>query len=139
MKSKLAVFDFDFTVRDPDPGAWYGVSHLFPGGQLPEELKEIKKNQGAKSVFKTLVPMVNKMGLTKKELEYCFAYKNGFIVDKMDEVIKVLYEDHDIIMITGNSRAYIDNFLKRYGLFKLFEEIFANPETITDQGKVHLF
>ena len=107
--------------------------------KLCDSIKEIKKNQGAKSVFKTLVPMVNKMGLTKKELEYCFAYKNGFIVDKMDEVIKVLYEDHDIIMITGNSRAYIDNFLKRYGIFELFEEIFANPETITDQGKVHFF
>ena len=55
----------------------------------------------------------------------------------MDEVLKVLYDDHDIVMITGNSRAYTDNFLKRYGLFELFEEIFAHPETITDQGKVH--
>merc|ERR1712008_661536 len=71
----------------------------------------------------------------KKELEDCFAYKNGSIIDKMDEVIKVLYDDHDIVMITGNSRAYTDNFLKRYGLFELFEEIFANPATITDQGK----
>merc|ERR1712172_119577 len=137
MKSKLAVFDFDLTIRDPDPGNdWsYGVSHLFPGGKLPEELIEIKKKQGSKTLFKTLIPLVNKMGLTKKELEDCFAYKNGSIIDKMDEVLKVLYDDHDIVMITGNSRAYTDNFLKRYGLFELFEEIFAHPETITDQGK----
>ena len=38
MKSKLAVFDFDLTIRDPDPGNdWsYGVSHLFPGKEIPE-------------------------------------------------------------------------------------------------------
>ena len=140
MKSKLAVFDFDLTIRDPDPGNdySYGVSHLFPGGKLPEELIEIRKKQGSKTLFETLVPLVNKMGLTKKELEDCFAYKNGSIIDKMDEVLKVLYDDHDIVMITGNSRAYTDNFLKRYGLFELFEEIFAHPETITDQGKIHL-
>ena len=112
---------------------------LFPGGKLPEELIEIRKKQGSKTLFETLVPLVNKMGLTKKELEDCFAYKNGSIIDKMDEVLKVLYDDHDIVMITGNSRAYTDNFLKRYGLFELFEEIFAHPETITDQGKVHTF
>ena len=111
---------------------------LFSGGKLPEELIEIKKKQGSKTLFKTLVPLVNKMGLTKKELEDCFAYKNGSIIDKMDEVLKVLYDDHDIVMITGNSRAYTDNFLKRYGLFELFEEIFAHPETITDQGKIQI-
>ena len=38
MKSKLAVFDFDLTIRDPDPGNdWsYGVSHLFPGKEILE-------------------------------------------------------------------------------------------------------
>ena len=45
MKSKLAVFDFDLTIRDPEPGndRSYGVGHLFPGGKLPEELIEIRK------------------------------------------------------------------------------------------------
>ena len=136
MKSKLAVFDFDLTIRDPDPehDRQYGVGHLFPGGKLPEELSKIRKSKGNRIFMETLVPMVNGMGLKKKELEDCFAYQNGSIVKKMDEVIKTLYEDHDIIMITGSSRAYTDNFLKGYGLFELFEEIFATPGTISDQG-----
>ena len=39
MKSKLAVFDFDCTVRDNDPDLnWQmGVGHHFPGGELPKE------------------------------------------------------------------------------------------------------
>ena len=139
MKSKLAVFDFNLTIIDPysEHDRQYGVGHLFPGGKLPEELTKIRKMQGNRIFIDTLVPMVNEMGLKKKELEDCFAYQNGSIVEKMDEVIKTLYKDHDIIMVTGSSRVYTDNFLKRYGLFELFEEIFAHPETITDQGKVH--
>ena len=48
MKPKLAVFDFDCTIRDNDPnGDWQmGVGHLFPGGKLPEELQEIRQKQG---------------------------------------------------------------------------------------------
>ena len=41
MKSKLAVFDFDCTIRDDDPnqvdskGNWQmGVGHLFPEGTV---------------------------------------------------------------------------------------------------------
>ena len=52
----------------------------------------------------------------------------------MDQVIKVLHEDHDIIMITGTSRNYTDSFLKRFGIFECFNEIYARPSTITDQG-----
>jgi len=138
MKSKLAVFDFDLTIREVDKNNdWqYGVGHLFPGGKLPEELVEIRKKHGSKIFLQDyLTPLVNKMGLEKKELEYGFAYKNGSIIEKMDEVTKYLSKDHDIIMISGTFRSYTDNFLKRYGLFEHFEEIFASPGTITEQGE----
>ena len=78
---------------------------------------------------------VNKLGLTKKQLEDGFAYKNGFLIDKMDQVIKILHQDHDIIMITGTSRNYTDSFLKRFGVFECFEKIYARPSTITEKGK----
>ena len=50
MKSKLAVFDFDRTLKDDSPeefGQWQmGVGHLFPGGKIPEDLSRIYQNQG---------------------------------------------------------------------------------------------
>ena len=61
-------------------------------------------------------------------------FSNLFYFKKMDEVIKVLHGDHDIIMITGTSRNYIDSFLKRFGIFECFKEIYARPSTITEQG-----
>ena len=45
-----------------------------------------------------------KLGVTKKQLEDGYAYKNGLLVGKMDQVIKILHQDHDIIMITGTRR-----------------------------------
>ena len=59
---------------------------------------------------------------------------NIFYFKKMDQVIKVLHGDHDIIMITGTSRNYTDSFLRRFGIFECFNEIYARPSTITEQG-----
>ena len=46
MKSKLAVFDFDHTIKYPNKGWKMGVSHFFPGGEIPEDLHQIRKEQG---------------------------------------------------------------------------------------------
>jgi len=136
MKSKLAVFDFDFTIRthDPDNDWQLGVGHLFPEGRVPENLQEIRQKEGGRIFTQHVSAEINKIGVTKKQLEDGFAYKNGHLVEKMDDVIKRLHPDHDIIMITGNQRNFTDNFLKRFGLFELFKDIFANPATITNQG-----
>ena len=137
MKSKLAVFDFDLTIRDdyPDREWQMGVGHLFPEERVPKELRTIRHKEGSCIYFQQIVARINKLGVTKKQLEDGFAYKNGILVEKMDEVIKTLHPDHDIIMITGSYRNYTDYFLKRFGLFELFNDIFANPSTITNQGK----
>jgi len=136
MKSKLAVFDFDFTIRENDPDRdWQlGVGHLFPEGILPEEFQEIRQKEGSRIFIKQVSARINKIGATKKQLEDGFAYKNGLLIEKMDEVIKILQPDHDIIMITGTYRNFTDSFLKRFGLLELFNDIFAHPATITNQG-----
>ena len=137
MKSKLAVFDYDFTIRDnyPDHDWQMGVGHLFPEGRLPGELHEIRQKEGCRILTQHLSARINKLGVTKEQLEDGFANKIGILVEKMDDVIKRLHPDHDIIMITGSYRNYTDYFLKRFGLFELFNDIFANPSTITNQGK----
>ena len=137
MKSKLAVFDFDFTIRENDPDRdWQlGVGHLFPEGILPEEFQEIRQKEGSRIFIKQVSARINKIGATKKQLEDGFAYNNGLLIEKMDEVIKILQPDHDIIMITGTYRNFTDSFLKRFGLLELFNDIFAHPATITNQGK----
>ena len=46
MNSKLAVFDFDHTIKYPNKGWKMGVSHFFPGGEIPEDLHQIREEQG---------------------------------------------------------------------------------------------
>ena len=46
MKSKLAIFDFDHTIKNPRKGWQMGVSHFFPDGEIPEDIHQIRKEQG---------------------------------------------------------------------------------------------
>ena len=46
MKSKLAIFDFDHTIKHPRKGWQMGVSHFFPDGEIPEDIHQIRKEQG---------------------------------------------------------------------------------------------
>merc|ERR1712018_783610 len=120
MKSKLAVFDYDSTIRDNDlDDDWQmGVGHLFPKGKVPEHLHVIRQKEGPRVFLEHVKDSINKVGVTKEQLEDGFANKIGFLVEKMDDVIKMLHPDHDIIIITGSYRNYTDSFLKRFGLFE---------------------
>merc|ERR1712018_1128478 len=137
MKSKLAVFDYDSTIRDNDlDDDWQmGVGHLFPEGKVPEHLHEMRQKEGPRVFLEHVKDSINKVGVTKEQLEDGFPNKIGFLVEKMDDVIKMLHPDHDIIIITGSYRNYTDSFLKRFDLFELINDIFAIPTNITDQGK----
>ena len=85
---------------------------------------------------KAVYTKVSEFGLTKENLHDGFANNNGILVDEMDKVLKKLHEtDHDLILISDSRRVNIDDFLKKYQIFDLFEEIFCQPAIITDDGK----
>jgi len=137
MKSKLAVFDFDHTIKNPSPGWKMGVSHFFPGGEIPEDLHQIRKEQGWDKFVKAVYSKVSELGLTKENLHDGFANNNGTLVDGIDKVLKKLHEtDHDLILISDSLRVNVDDFLKKNHIFELFEEIFCQPAGITDDGKI---
>ena len=135
MKSKLAVFDFDYTIKQPKEGIHLGLSHFFPGGDFPEELHEIRKEKGWDSFVNSVYNKVNELDLTKEQLHDGFANNNGEILDGMDKVIKTLYDTgHDLIIVSDSHRVNIEDFLKKYLIFDLFEEIFCKPAIITHEG-----
>merc|ERR1712130_629334 len=76
-----------------------GVSHHFPGGEIPEELHLINKEQGWDAFVKAVYSRVNDLGLTKEMLHNGFANNNGNLVDGIDTVLKKLHQtDHDLIL-----------------------------------------
>ena len=56
-------------------------------GKLPEKLWEIRAKHGHSTFRKELIKEVNKLGVTKKQLEDGYAYKNGFLV-KVKKILK---------------------------------------------------
>ena len=56
-------------------------------GKLPEKLWEIRAKHGHSTFRKELINEVNKLGVTKKQLEDGYAYKNGFLV-KVKKILK---------------------------------------------------
>ena len=55
-------------------------------GKLPEKLWEIRAKHGHSTFRKELINEVNKLGVTKKQLEDGYAYKNGFLV-KVEKIL----------------------------------------------------
>ena len=64
MKNKLAVFDFDYTIKEQAPGLVNagGLAKLFPNQELPKEYLKILKEQG-------LAPFCSAVGKAANELE----------------------------------------------------------------------
>jgi hypothetical protein len=58
----------------------------------------------------------------------------GEVMLDMDNVIKLVAQDSDIIVISDSNTAIIEGFLEFHGLLKYFKDVFAHPATITDDG-----
>ena len=52
----------------------------------------------------------------------------------MDEVIKILKEDHDVVIVSSNISENVTRFLAKYELLNYFDEIYAKPSNITEVG-----
>ena len=136
MKSKLAVFDFDYTIKQPTPGYCLGVSHLFPEKKVPEELEK-NRDQGWDKFSRAVLSHVNDLeGITAEMLRDGMSNYNGNLVDGIDEVIRYLSTDHDIIIVSDSFTVNIEVYMKKCGLLDLIEGMFCKPTKITDEGKI---
>ena len=85
MKTKLAAFDFDFTIKEY--GSMknvvyqvFGLAKLFPDKRIPEEYLKILKEGGQwGQYFKTVQGAVNDLGVTKNEVIEAIANDGNLI------------------------------------------------------------
>ena len=75
MKSKLAIFDVDFTIKEHGAGtakdflnSANGFAKLFPNGKIPEEFITLFKEKGLNSYGTAVEAAVNELGKTKNEI-----------------------------------------------------------------------
>ena len=59
---------------------------------------------------------------------------DGVLIDKMDEVLKKIYQDHDIIIVSDGMRPAIQAFMQKHNLIQYIEDIFGKPYVIQSNG-----
>ena len=147
MKDHLVIFDFDNTIKRHSPGYTMGVSHLFPGKKIPQELEEafkealsLSKNPNRRRAWDNfdngLMKMLNELNLPKEMIVEGYA-NDGFLIEEMDDVIKTFYIDHDILIVSDGQKSSIEEFMKKHGLHQYLKGIFAKPSVIKENGKLN--
>ena len=100
MKTKLAAFDFDFTIKEY--GSMknvvyqvFGLAKLFPDKRIPEEYLKILKEGGQwGQYFKTVQGAVNDLGVTKNEVIEAIA-NDGNLIE--GTIISIYFSQKKII------------------------------------------
>ena len=116
MKKQLAIFDFDFTLKKFDAGfSGGGFVKLFPNQEFPPEVLKVKKELKWDQFSKFLIDKVNELDINKQKVIDVIA-NDGELVDGMDDLIKFLSKDHDIIVISGSNEEVIKIFLAKHNL-----------------------
>ena len=137
MKTKLAVFDFDDTIKEryiaTKDSMLVLLTKLFPDPKKVEQIwNELKNNVTATH---TLWEVLNKNADASKSELIEIIENDGRLVNGMDKVLEKLSYDHDIIIVSHNDCALISPFLAKYNLMEFIKEVFAKPIIINDEGK----
>merc|ERR1712029_1255747 len=142
-KKRLAVFDFDKTIADFSvdiDGEIEAHKILFADGQIPSDFKDLKTDLNAGNAVRSYkIKTLNERNLTKDQVWNIFEQideESRALIEGMDKVLKYLYEDHDIILLSDNDTLTPSVFLSRYGLLKYFSDLSARKMTIAQDGQL---
>ena len=142
MNSKLAVFDFNYTIIDRSQEAklsvdFYGLANLFSNDDSAQDIFQKLKNPKIHVSEKWKVFNQNTT-VTKFDVNKVLK-SDGVLVNGMDQVLQTLNKDHDIIVISNNHKFVIEPILDDLNLLQFIKEVFAKPSRITNDGKIKDF
>ena len=131
----LTAIDFDLTIKYHDSGLKMGLAHHFPGDELPKSVLKVLEDEGWDRFKEATFEAVNGLNLTKDEIVQGLNADGGMI-DRMEEVVKLCAKIGDVIIVSDSTTVFIETFMEHHGLSDQILEIFAQPATITDDGKI---
>ena len=137
MKKKLAIFDFDSTIKQHgETFTLGGRAKLFPNQKIPEEFFDVY-NEVHGTFYDLVNNAFNSLNYPKKDVIEALE-NDGTIVDGMDLVIKKLFTTHDIIIITGSDYETVKLFMAKHNLLTFVKKIYGRPARVNDNGKIIL-
>ena len=143
MKKHLAVFDFDDTLVTylysitSDENIEVNKAIFADRNQVPPDFVY---TLGKWNLLRTLkINTLNARNLTKNQvwdINKRICEGSRVLIEGMEEVIKFLHEDHDIIMLSDNDTLVLKVFLSRVGLLDYFSDIIARNLTLEENGQL---
>jgi len=138
MKKNLAIFDFDSTIKEHGHDFTLGGrSKLFPGQQIPEEFFKLREHFSFSEWTDIVNEAFNKLNVSKEE-RVGVIENDGSVVPGMDQVLKKLHKNHDIIIITGTDYETVRLFMSKHNLLQFVKNICGTPAHFTNDGKLKL-
>ena len=143
MKKHLAVFDFDDTLVTylysitSDENIEANKAIFADRNQIPSDFVY---TLGKWNLMRTLkINTLNARNLTKNQvwdINQKICEGTRVLIEGMEEVIKFLHEDHDIIMLSDNDTLVLKVFLSRVGLLEYFSDTIARNLTLEENGQL---
>merc|ERR1712020_755246 len=139
MKKNLAIFDFDSTIKEHEPKTYTlgGRSKLFPGQQIPEDLLKHKEHLSFSERTVIVNDAFNELKVSREE-RVDVIENDASVVEGMDQVLKKLHKNHDIIIITGSDYETVRLFMSKHNLLQFVKNIYGRPAHFTNDGKLKL-
>jgi len=139
MKKYLAVFDLDWTLVDyPERQNRNSFKAIYENQELPENFKELRSNPGVWQQH--FIDTINNRNLSNEDLEKVLdethGTKNISVTKGMDELLKFLFQDHDIIVISDGSTYRVKQFLKLLKLDQFITVVYSSTVDLNGNGKL---
>ena len=135
MKKKLAIFDFDSTIKKTTMEGG-GLVVLLPDQKLTQEMIQCKLNKDWDGLRISIANELNSLNQVSKQDIINACAKEGQLIQHIDKTIKFLAEDHDIVIISGALDEFVKIFLDANGILEYVTDVLSTPATITDEGKI---
>ena len=135
MKKKLAIFDFDSTIKKTTMEGG-GLVVLLPDQKLTQEMIQCKLNKDWDGLRISIANELNSLNQVSKQDIINACAKEGQLIQHIDKTIKFLAEDHDIVIISGALDEFVKIFLDANGILEYVTDVLSTPATITDDGKI---
>ena len=134
MKTYLAAFDLDNTIVDMVDNE-EAEQIFYSDGKVPQ----IRYDLPSCDEYRQFVnDTLNDRHLTKSQvLSIWDSYysQTYFVIKGMDQVLKALHQDHDIIVISDSNTFHATHLLKLFGLYQYVSAVFSRPLNLKENGQ----
>ena len=119
------------------------VSHLEadPNCFLANKFLKICSSLGENFSFSEWTVLVNdafnELNVSKEERVKVIE-NDGSVVQGMDQVLKKLHKNHDIIIITGSDYETVRLFMLKHNILQFVKNIYGRPGHFTNDGETQI-